>query len=78
MKSFVQHIAEHLVENHGFDFQNVKVVFPGKRAGLFLKNELAKLADQPFWAPQILSVEEFVVDLSTSSIPADPLTLIFE
>ena len=78
MKSFVQQIAEHLVEKHSFDFRKIKVVFPNRRVGLFLKKELATLSNQPFWAPETLSIEDFVVQLSTSTIPSDPLSLVFE
>ena len=78
MKSFVENIAENLVQKHAFDFRKVKVVFPNKRVGLFLKKELAKLTEKPFWAPEILSIENFVVQLSTSTIPSDPLSLVFE
>ncbi|WP_242157157.1 PD-(D/E)XK nuclease family protein [Aestuariivivens sediminis] len=39
-------------------------ILPSKRAGLFLKHQLPEFIDQPIFSPKILSIEEFVEDLS--------------
>ena len=53
------------------------VVFPNRRAGLFLKKQLSKKLDQPVWSPTILSLEDFLFQFSSIQ-KADALTLIFE
>src|SRR5690606_16272851 len=57
-------------------FQDVTVVFPNRRAGLFFRKHLSKLLQKPVWAPQILNIDEFVKSLSGLQ-SADHLTLLF-
>ena len=49
MKSFLEHIAEELLEKFGTDLSRIAVVFPNKRASLFLNEHLARLAGKPLW-----------------------------
>ncbi len=39
-------------------------VLPSKRAGVFLKNELSNYYDSTFFLPKIISIEEFIEDVS--------------
>ena len=39
-------------------------ILPSKRAGLFLKHQLSKVTNQTIFSPQILSIEEFVEEMS--------------
>lgn len=39
-------------------------ILPSKRAGVFLKHHLSSLVEQPIFVPHILSIEEFVEELS--------------
>jgi len=53
-------------------------VFPTKRARVYFKKILAeRFKQQAFWAPQLLSVEEFMVKCTGKSL-ADEITLLFE
>ena len=44
--------------------QDFHFILPSKRAGTFLKRELASIINQPIFSPKILSIEEFVEELS--------------
>ena len=48
MKSFLEHVAEDLLSRYGTNLSRVAVVFPNKRASLFLNEHLARLAGDEF------------------------------
>lgn len=76
MKSFLDEIAQEIVSsNH--PFESIKIVVPSRRASLFLKNALARQIQKPAFAPEIVSIENFVEELSgLKKVP--PVELIFE
>ena len=47
MKSFLEHVAEDILRKYGTDLSRVTVVFPNKRAALFLNDHLARRAGRP-------------------------------
>ncbi|MEQ8240199.1 MAG: PD-(D/E)XK nuclease family protein [Cyclobacteriaceae bacterium] len=57
--TFIKDIARSLIDNHA-SFDNVTVVFPNRRAGLFLIQALGQIVDKPTRLPQILSMQDFV------------------
>ena len=75
MKTFLDEIAEEIV-NSKYPFESIKVVVPNQRASLFLKNALALQIQKPAFAPEILSVENFVEELLTYKV--SPVDLTFE
>ena len=75
--SFLSDVAEHLIKNHHTHLGDCTIVFPNRRAGLFLKKELSKKLEKPAWSPTTLSLEDFLFTF-TKIKKADPLTLIFE
>ncbi len=78
MKTFLRKTAEHLWAQHGIDeMQEVAVVMPSQRAVLYLKKELAYLSDRPFLAPDFMTIEEFALKMTDSSL-IDPIELLFE
>ena len=76
MKSFLDEIAEEVI-NSKHPFESIKVVVPSRRASLFLKNALARQIQKPAFAPDIVSIENFVEELSTLK-KVVPVDLIFE
>ncbi|MUU79204.1 PD-(D/E)XK nuclease family protein [Winogradskyella endarachnes] len=46
------------------NFEELHFILPSKRAGVFLKHHLSTLIDQPIFTPHILSIEEFVEEIS--------------
>ena len=59
MKTFLDEIAEEII-NSKHPFESIKVVVPNQRASLFLKNALALQIQKPAFAPEIVSIENFV------------------
>ena len=77
IQTFLQNFTDYLYENHKDNLENVCVVFPSKRAGLYLKKYLSEKIDKSVWLPQIFAVEDFISELSTFEL-TDNITLIFE
>jgi len=75
--SFLASVADHLIRNHSGSLEHCTVVFPNRRAGLFLKKEISKRLDKPIWSPNTLSLEDYLFSFSTIK-KADSLTLIYE
>ncbi|MBN2173430.1 MAG: hypothetical protein JW731_04820, partial [Bacteroidales bacterium] len=77
MQTFLDEVAAHIFSNYSSDLGRIAVVLPNRRAGLFLKKNLAKLAGKTIWAPSIFSVEDFITELSGYNI-IDPVFLQLE
>ncbi|MFW5762463.1 MAG: hypothetical protein ACOCXH_15930, partial [Cyclobacteriaceae bacterium] len=75
MKKFLQDIAQYVNENKIDDFDQLDIIFPNRRAGLFFRQHLSAIIDRPIWAPRILSIEDFVKGHSQLQA-ADKLSLI--
>lgn len=52
------------IQSKKLNLEDLYFILPSKRAGVFLKHHLSTLITQPIFTPQILSIEEFVEDLS--------------
>jgi hypothetical protein len=68
MKPFLENLADEIVTRAGDDPGKICVVLPNRRAGLFLKRYLAERYRKTIWAPEIYSIEDFIVKLSGQSI----------
>ena len=77
MKSFLQFVAEDLIAKHGTDLSRIAVVFPNKRAALFLNDYLAQLAGKPIWSPAYITISDLFRRHSTLKV-ADPIKLVSE
>ncbi|SDW91061.1 PD-(D/E)XK nuclease family protein [Aequorivita viscosa] len=76
MVTFLQESLAAL-RNSRADISESIIILPSKRAGGFLMNELKKQASVTHFAPQILSIEEFIEEIANLSI-IDPTELIFK
>ncbi|MFC5047845.1 PD-(D/E)XK nuclease family protein [Aquimarina hainanensis] len=64
MKSFLEEVLLDIKDTEK-DISEVSFIVPSKRAGLFLKKELLALyKDKTVFAPEIISIEEFIEELS--------------
>ena len=75
MKSFLNLIAADLLAHFTNDMRDVTIVFPGKRAGMFLSRELALLSNKPVWAPHYCMMSDLFQSLTSIQV-ADPLECI--
>ena len=57
------------------DMRDVTVVFPGKRAGMFLNREFAALSDKPVWTPHYCTMGDLFQSITSLQV-ADPLKCI--
>ncbi|MEO5789999.1 hypothetical protein, partial [Gelidibacter sp.] len=63
MTSFLKEVLDD-IQKKGLDISELTFILPSKRAGTFLKDILSKSIDRTIFAPEILSIEEFVESLS--------------
>ena len=58
MNTFLHQVAASLLSRFGSNMSQVVVVFPGKRASLFLNQRLAELSPTPVWTPVYRTISE--------------------
>ena len=63
MKSFIFDVLQNL-KDKGEDLSSLSFILPSKRAGIFLKQELSTVVNKTIFAPNIISIEEFVEELA--------------
>lgn len=74
---FLEELAEDLLSRFGADAGSLSVVFPNRRAGLFFRKYLSSKISTPLWAPEIHSIDDFILQFSDLQL-ADRITLVFE
>ena len=77
MTPFLKHIAQELLKLSPPVLQQTIVVFPNKRAIVFLKHYMAQELVQPIWLPKLISIEDFIVEQSGLQL-ADNISLQFK
>lgn len=75
MKTFLEHVAEDILQKYGTDLSHIAVVFPNKRASLFLNSYLAQLSGQPIWSPAYITISDLFRQHSSRTV-ADPIKLV--
>lgn len=76
MTTFIHDVLNDL-EKKQIDISTITLILPSKRAGVFLKHELATSLKKPIFSPTILSIEEFVEELSQLKVISNT-ELLFE
>lgn len=77
MASFLQLLAKDIIGKYGENFGHLTIIFPNKRAGLFLADELSRQISKPVWMPEILTLTEYIGKY-TRLKKADNLALIIK
>ena len=75
--SFLDKIAQVLIDNYSDKLSNTIVVLPNKRAKIFLVEALKKQVPTNILSPDIISIEEFIQDIA-SIRTIEPIELLFE
>ena len=75
MKTFLEYVAEDIISKYGTQLAHTAVVFPNKRASLFLNEALARLAGRPIWSPAYITISELFRNHSSLKV-ADPIKLV--
>ena len=72
MQSFLQQVAASLLAKFGSNLSQLTVVFPGKRASLFLNQALAEASPTPVWAPRYQTISE-LFEQASPFVQCDPI-----
>lgn len=75
MKEFLRYVANDIIYKYGTDLSRIAVVFPNKRASLFLNEQLARIAQKPLWSPAYITISELFRQQSQWQV-ADPVKLV--
>ena len=75
MKSFLEIVASDIICRYGTQLNRIAVVFPNKRASLFLNDALARIAQMPIWSPAYITISDLFRQNSSLSV-GDPIRLI--
>lgn len=76
MPSFLNNVVKDILSK-STDLSGFTFIIPSKRAGVFLKDELVSSLEHSTILPKILSIEDFIEDLSNIN-SIDTTTLLFE
>ena len=66
---FLQLVIQDLYKRLQGNLQDLTIIFPNKRAGLFANQYLSELTDKPLWAPRYTTISEFFSSLSDKKVP---------
>ena len=75
MKSFLEFVAEDIIRKYGTDLSRTAIVFPNKRASLFLNDALFRLVGKPLWSPAYITISDLFRRHSERRV-ADPIKLV--
>jgi len=75
MKDFLAYVAQDILDKYGTNLSRTAVVFPNKRASLFLNEHLARLAGHPLWSPAYITISELFRQQTDLQV-ADPIKLV--
>lgn len=76
MSSFLHLLAQDLIRKFPVHPEQITVIFPNKRAGLFLAEELSRLAATPYWMPDIVTLDEYMERCTGLQTPEDLILII--
>ena len=65
MTPFLQAVAQDLYQRCGDNLSRTVIIFPGKRASLWMDNYLAQCAGHPLWSPVYMTISELFDSLTS-------------
>lgn len=77
MKRFLEYVADDIINKYGTDLSRIAIVFPNKRASLFLNEILAHKTTHAIWSPSYITISEFFRNHS-DLVVGDSIKLICE
>lgn len=75
--TFIAKVSDFIQERYDLQHTTLSVVFPNKRAALYLRNELKNRIKINYWVPKIYSIEEAMFEWSKMQ-KMDSIDLIFK
>lgn len=64
MNGFLRKVSDYIFSSYGEKIDDLCIVLPNRRAGLFLKQHFSEHSKKPLWSPGIFSIEDFIWELS--------------
>ena len=64
MKSFLSEVIQDLISNYSKELGELLIVVPNKRASILIKSEITKQLKTVVFSPKIVSIEEFIEEIS--------------
>ena len=64
MKSFLSEVTHDLISNYSIELEDLLIVVPNKRASILIKHEITKQLKTVVFSPKIVSIEEFIEEIS--------------
>jgi ATP-dependent helicase/nuclease subunit B len=64
MDGFLRKVSDYIFSSYGEKIDDLCLVLPNRRAGLFLKQHFSEHSKKPIWSPEIFSIEDLIWDLS--------------
>ena len=75
MTPFLEEITSYILDNHGHETGELCLVTPNRRASLFFRKHFARQVRQVMWAPDMLSIEDFINKVSGLNVLDAPSLL---
>ena len=63
-QTFLHQLAKEILKNYSENLSDLVIILPNKRAKVFLVDELKNLVSNTIFAPEIISIEDFIQDLA--------------
>ena len=63
-QTFISELASRVLEENEGNLEQVTMVFPNRRAGLFFRKALGKLITKPIRTPRVTNMEDFLMQFS--------------
>jgi hypothetical protein len=74
--TFLEYVAKYILAEYGTDLSRVAVVFPNKRASLFLNQALIHEVGHPIWSPAYITISDLFRAHSSLQVP-EQIDLVF-
>jgi hypothetical protein len=75
--AFLSKVTDFILDNYSGNIGELCVVFPNRRAGLFLKSTISSKLQKAFWSPAVYGIEDFICELAGKKI-TDNIRLLIE
>lgn len=72
---FLKLVATDIYQRFNGELNDIAIVFPNKRAGLFFNEYLTQLSGRPLWSPQYITISELFQQCS-NAVLGDPILLV--
>ena len=73
--NFLEAVAKDIIAKYGTNLADIAIVFPNKRAALFMNEYLARIANKPLWSPSYLTISDLFYR-NTDLVVGDQIKLV--